>query len=74
MKPRQPGEPLIGLFENTHIWLSDEFSVPADTLCLNRAPSPNADCFCLREVGHRGRCAFTWSPDMRGHSWKEAAA
>lgn len=74
MLARQSHEPLPGMFARKHIWLSDEFSVPAETLCLNRAPSPNADCFCTRAVDHPGRCQFIWSPDTRDHSWKEAVA
>jgi len=56
-----------------HVWLSDSFSVPEHTLCMDRAPSPDADCFCLRSKGHRGKHEFTWSPTVRDYSWKEKA-
>jgi hypothetical protein len=54
-----------------HLWVSDEFSHPADNLCWNRAPSPDADCLCTREINHRGRCNYVWSPDIRNYSWKD---
>jgi len=67
------GSHLEGWMRGKHVWLADHFSVPAETLCLHRAPSPNADCFCLRAIGHPGTHTFHMQPDVRDDSWKGAA-
>ena len=60
-----------GIFENKHVWLTDEFSVPSEQLCLDAAPSPDADCFCLRGAGHKGAHEYTHSPTRKNWSWKD---
>jgi hypothetical protein len=55
-----------------HYWPRDHFSVPAETICFERAPSPNADHFCVREKGHKGKCLFDYSPDVRSYSHKQS--
>lgn len=37
------------------IWLSAEFSVAAETLCLHEPPAPNRDFRCVAAKGHKGR-------------------
>lgn len=56
-----------------HVWLADHFSVPQDTLCMRRAPSPNADHFCLKAKGHAGACECTFheSFKVRDYSHKD---
>ncbi|MCZ4340144.1 hypothetical protein O4H52_00900 [Sphingomonadaceae bacterium G21617-S1] len=67
-------EHLEGWMIGQHVWLADHFSVPAETLCLIRAPSPNADHFCLRAKGHAGAHEFHMQPDLRARSWKQIEA
>lgn len=69
-KPSTPEESLAGKF----YWPSDEYSIPADNLCWNRAPSPNSDFFCVRALNHPGKCQFHWSPTIRDCSHRRAAA
>jgi hypothetical protein len=57
-------------FSGKHYWMTDHFSVPAEGLCLNIAPSPNADHWCIREAGHPGRHHHVMQPDIRSHSWR----
>lgn len=56
-----------------HVWLADHFSVPEATLCMHRAPSPNADHFCLKQNGHRGEHDFTFCEafKVRDYSHKD---
>lgn len=62
--------------ERAHCWLSEEFSVPSASLCLNRPESPNSDYVCCAAKGHRGKCQYQWTgnnfPQFRPHSFKEA--
>lgn len=60
-------------FAGKHYWPADHFSVPADTLCLNMAPSPDADHLCVRPSGHPGAHHYEWSPSIRDYSWKDRA-
>lgn len=53
-----------------HVWLSDEFSVPEETLCLIAAPSPDADHRCVRAKDHPGKHEFRYEIDYRQYSWK----
>ena len=41
--------------ETDRVWLSEEFSVEASGLCLDRPESPNSDHLCVRARGHAGR-------------------
>lgn len=52
-------------------WPVDHYSVPLDTLCFKRDASPNADFFCIREAGHRGKCLFEWSPTIKDYSHRQ---
>lgn len=60
--------------QGKHYWPADHFSVPAEGVCFNIAPSPDADCLCIREKGHAGAHRYEWSPDIRSYSWKDPAA
>lgn len=57
-----------------YYWPAPHFSVPADTICQNRAPSPNADHFCTRPKGHAGKHVFEYSPVFRSYSHKDIKA
>lgn len=61
-------------FTGKHYWPADHFSVPADGLCLNMAPSPDTDFWCIRQKGHPGTHEYEWSPSIRDRSWKDDAA
>lgn len=54
-----------------HVWYSDSYSLPESQVCLNRAPSPDADFFCRRAKGHRGKCDFEYGSGRRDYSWKD---
>jgi hypothetical protein len=58
-------------FAGKHYWPVDHFSTPADALCLNMAPSPDSDCWCVRPAGHAGAHQYEWSPTIRDYSWKD---
>lgn len=60
-----------GIFDNKHIWLSPEYSMPSDEICLDAAPSPDADCFCLKAIGHKGAHEYTYQPRSKSYSWKD---
>ena len=54
-----------------YIWLSDEYSVPADTLCLHEPIAPNRDFRCVRHKGHAGKHEHMWSPRRTAWSHRE---
>lgn len=61
-----------------HCWLSENFSVPTETLCLDRPESPNGDFVCCAAKGHRGKHDHRWTgdrfPDFRAVSHRQAAS
>lgn len=63
--------------DRAHCWLSDNFSVRTETLCLDRPESPNSDYVCVAVKGHRGRCDHRWTgndwPQFKPMSVREAA-
>lgn len=60
------------MLDGKFYWPSDEYSIPADNLCWHRPPSPNADFFCVRPLGHPGKHEHHWSPTIKDHSHKTA--
>lgn len=46
-----------------HYWPSDNYSVPAEGICLHTPPSPNGDHRCVREIGHKGRHEYAYVAD-----------
>lgn len=61
---REPDPTLAGMF----YWPSAEYSIPADNLCWHSPPSPDADFFCIRRLGHPGKHKHHWSPTIKDHS------
>lgn len=61
-------------FSGKHYWPADHFSVPAESMCFNMAPSPDADCWCIRQKGHPGDHQYRYSPLIRDYSWKERSS
>lgn len=61
-----------------HCWLSDAFSVPSETLCLDSPESPNSDYVCCKARGHAGAHQYRWMgdtyPAFRARSWKDQPA
>lgn len=54
-----------------YVWLSDEYSVPEDQLCLHEAQAPNRDFRCVRAIGHAGKHERRWGLDYRDYSHKD---
>ncbi len=60
-----------------HVWLSDEYSIPRERLCMYRPPSPNADHGCIRLKDHPGKHQFLLLTEhgvVRNYSAQEARA
>lgn len=60
-----------------HVWLSDEYSVPRERLCMHRPPSPNADHGCVRAKDHPGKHEYMMLTEpgvIRAYSAQEARA
>lgn len=64
------------------VWLSDEFSVRAETLCMRPKRGSDAGLgairsdavnppTCLEGRGHGGACSYTHDPDIRLYSHTE---
>ena len=49
--------------ERSHVWLSEDFSVPSASLCLDRPEAPNGDFVCCAVKGHAGRHDHRWLGD-----------
>lgn len=67
MKTGGDAERLKGKF----YWPAGHYSIPADTLCYDTPPPPNADLRCTRLEGHKGRHEYEHHPDIRDYSHKE---
>lgn len=61
------GDDLKGKF----YWPRDHYSVPADNLCFDTPPPPDADFRCVRPEGHAGRHQYEWHPLIRDYSHKQ---
>lgn len=48
------------------VWLSDEYSVPAETICLHEPPAPDRDFRCVRAAGHGGRHEYRSATEAPG--------
>lgn len=46
-----------------YYWPTDEYSIPADGLCLHVPPEPNRDHRCVREDGHKGKHEYVYAAD-----------
>jgi hypothetical protein len=53
------------------VWLSEEYSVPAEQVCYRDAPAPNRDFKCIRAAGHEGKCRFSAEAHLRQQSHKD---
>lgn len=53
------------------VWLSDEYSVPIETLCMHEPPAPNRDFRCIRAAGHPGKHRYSMDARVRPYSHKE---
>jgi hypothetical protein len=54
-----------------HYWPTENFSTPADNMCLHIPPSPDGDYRCVKGEGHAGKHEYRWSPVIKSWSFKD---